>query len=272
MDSAFEKITRRIRKDSWELNARFKLIEDGDVVMACLSGGKDSYTMLDILLNMQNMIRFNIIAVNLDQNQPDFPSHILPDYLSGLKVPFHVEKRDTYSVVVEKTPAGKTMCSLCSRLRRGNLYRIANELGASKIALGHHKDDVVETLLLNLFFSGKLEAMPPKFITDDHKNVVIRPLINTREKHIQEYSDFKNFPIIPCNLCGSQPNMQRSIIKKMIADWEISYPDRVEIMFHAISNISPSHLMDANLFDFSTFSLKGPENENKAREINEIYK
>ncbi len=250
MNEAFEKVTRKIRKEAWQLNKDFGLIEEGDLVMVCLSGGKDSYTMLDVLMNMQNIIDFRLIAVNLDQKQPGFPEHVLPEYLSAANVPFKIYEKDTYSVVIEKTPEGKTMCSMCSRLRRGNLYSIAEELGATKIALGHHKDDVLETFFLNLFFSGKLEAMPPKYLTDDKKHIVIRPLSSTRERDIAQYAAFRNFPIIPCNLCGSQPNLQRNVIKKMIAEWEKQYPDRVEIMFNAISNVSPSHLFDRSLFDF----------------------
>lgn len=254
MEEAFERITRKIRKEAWQLNKDFGLVEEGDLVMVCLSGGKDSYTMLDVMMNMQKALNFKLIAVNLDQKQPGFPEHILPEYLTAEKVPFKIYEKDTYSVVIEKTPAGKTMCSMCSRLRRGNLYSIAEELGATKIALGHHKDDVLETFFLNLFFSGKLEAMPPKFITDDKKHIVIRPLANSREKDIAQYATFRNFPIIPCNLCGSQPNLQRNIVKKMITDWERQYPDRVEIMFNAISNVSPSHLFDRSLYDFMSLS------------------
>lgn len=254
MDEAFEKISRKIRKEAWQLNKDFGLVEEGDLVMVCLSGGKDSYTMLDVLMNMQRALDFRLIAVNLDQKQPGFPEHVLPEYLTATGVPFKIYEKDTYSVVIEKTPAGKTKCSMCSRLRRGNLYSIAEELGATKIALGHHKDDVLETFFLNLFFSGKLEAMPPKFITDDKKHIVIRPLASNREKDIAQYAASRNFPIIPCNLCGSQPNLQRNIVKKMIADWESQYQDRVEIMFNAISNVSPSHLFDRSLYDFISLS------------------
>lgn len=250
MEADFEKLTRKLRKESWQLNKDYGLIEEGDFVMVCLSGGKDSYTMLDILLNMQNALDFKLIAVNLDQKQPGFPEHVLPEYLSSINVPFKIYEKDTYSVVIEKTPEGKTMCSMCSRLRRGNLYSIAEELGVTKIALGHHKDDVLETFFLNLFFSGKLEAMPPKYMTDDKKHIVIRPLSGSREKDIAQYASKKSFPIIPCNLCGSQPNLQRNIVKQMIKGWESQYPDRVEIMFNAISNVSPSHLFDKELFDF----------------------
>ncbi|MBT1701680.1 tRNA 2-thiocytidine(32) synthetase TtcA [Chryseosolibacter indicus] len=267
MDQEFEKITRKIRKQAWELNNNFKLIDADDLVMVCLSGGKDSYTMLDVLLNMQKAIPFRLIAVNLDQKQPDFPEHILPEYLSSNNIPFKIYEKDTYSVVIEKTPAGKTMCSMCSRLRRGNLYSIAEELGATKIALGHHKDDVLETFFLNLFFSGKLEAMPAKFLTDDKKHIVIRPLANTREKEIMKYASYREFPIIPCNLCGSQPNLQRNIVKKMISQWEEQYPDRVEIMFNAISNVSPSHLFDPTLFDFASLQSSSME---KLKDINTV--
>jgi tRNA 2-thiocytidine biosynthesis protein TtcA len=250
MEAEFEKVTRKIRKEAWTLNKDYSLIEQGDLVMACLSGGKDSYTMLDVLMNMQNGIDFKIIAVNLDQKQPGFPEEVLPSYLSSVNVPFKIYAKDTYSVVIEKTPEGRTMCSMCSRLRRGNLYSIAEELGATKIALGHHKDDVLETFFLNLFFSGKLEAMPPKYLTDDKKHIVIRPLAGVRERDIKVYAEHRKFPIIPCNLCGSQPNLQRNVVKRMIAEWETKYPDRVEIMFNALSNVSPSHLFDKELFDF----------------------
>jgi tRNA 2-thiocytidine biosynthesis protein TtcA len=250
MKTALEKIRRKISKEAWKLNETYGLIEKDDLVMACLSGGKDSYTMLDLLLNMQKVLDFRLVAVNLDQKQPGFPEQVLPEYLSGMDVPFKIVQKDTYSVVMDKIPEGRTLCSLCSRLRRGNLYSIADELGATKIALGHHKDDVMETFFLNLFFSGKLEAMPPKYLTDDKRHIVIRPLVNSRERDIKTYADFRNFPIIPCNLCGSQPNLQRNAVKKMIAGWEEIFPDRMEIMFNALSNISPSHLMDTSMYDF----------------------
>jgi tRNA 2-thiocytidine biosynthesis protein TtcA len=254
METDFEKLTRKIRKEAWQLNKDYQLIDEHDLVMVCLSGGKDSYTMLDILLNMQKALPFKLIAVNLDQKQPGFPEHILPEYLSSNHVPYKIYEKDTYSVVIEKTPEGKTMCSMCSRLRRGNLYSIAEALGVTKIALGHHKDDALETFFLNLFFSGKLEAMPPKFITDDKKHIVIRPLTGTRERDIAAYAAHRQFPIIPCNLCGSQPNLQRNIIKKMIAEWEKQYSDRTEIMFNALSNVSPSHLFDKDLYDFAALT------------------
>lgn len=249
------KLTKSLRKTVWKADEQFGLIESGDKVMVCLSGGKDSYTMLDIILHMQ-MVRkdFEVVAVNLDQKQPDYPEHILPEYLSSLGVNYKIVEKDTYSVVVDKVPEGKTMCSLCSRLRRGNLYTIAEEIGATKIALGHHREDVLETFLMNLFFSGKLETMPPKYRTDDGKHVVIRPLAFCKEEEIAAYAIHKSFPIIPCNLCGSQPNMQRQIIKEMLNTWEVKYPNRKEIMMNALTNVSPSHLLDKQLFDFGAIS------------------
>jgi tRNA 2-thiocytidine biosynthesis protein TtcA len=259
MEADFEKLTRKLRKEVWQLNRDFGLVEERDYVMVCLSGGKDSYTMLDILLNMQRAMDFKLIAVNLDQKQPGFPEHVLPEYLRSNDVPFKIYEKDTYSVVIEKTPEGRTMCSMCSRLRRGNLYSIAEELGVTKIALGHHKDDVLETFFLNLFFSGKLEAMPAKYLTDDKKHIVIRPLASCRERDITAYASTRQFPIIPCNLCGSQPNLQRNVVKRMISEWEQTYPDRVEIMFNAISNVSPSHLFDRSLYNFASLKSLLPE-------------
>jgi tRNA 2-thiocytidine biosynthesis protein TtcA len=246
------KLVRRLRKSSWSAVKDFNMIHEGDKVMVCLSGGKDSYTMLDMLLHIQKSLNYNfeIIAVNLDQKQPGYPEEVLPNYLTNLKVPFKIVEKDTYSVVIDKTPAGKTMCSLCSRLRRGNLYTTAEELGATKIALGHHREDIIETLFLNMFFSGKLEAMPPKYKTDDGKHIVIRPLAYCKEKDIESYASLQAFPIIPCNLCGSQQNMQRQVIKKMLKDWETQYPDRTEVIFNSIKNISPSHLLDQDIYDF----------------------
>lgn len=246
------KLTRKLRKAAWNAVKDYHMIGEGDKVMVCLSGGKDSYTMLDLLLHMQKTVNFHfeIIAVNLDQKQPGFPEEVLPDYLTALGVPFRIVEKDTYSVVIDKTPEGKTMCSLCSRLRRGNLYTIAEELGATRIALGHHREDIIETLFLNMFFSGKLEAMPAKYRTDDQKHIVIRPLAYCKEQDIEAYASIRQFPIIPCNLCGSQPNMQRKIIKKMLKDWEEQYPDRTEVIFNSIKNISPSHLLDKNIYDF----------------------
>lgn len=253
-----EKLIHTLRKSFWDLNKEFELISPGDKIMVCLSGGKDSYTMLDILLHVQVVMKheIDIIAVNLDQKQPDFPEHILPDYLTTLNVNFEVVERDTYSIVTEKIQAGKTMCSLCSRLRRGILYDTASRLGVTKIALGHHREDVLETFFLNLFFSGKLEAMPAKFRTDDDRHTVIRPLAYAKEKDITAYAAQRNFPIIPCNLCGSQENMQRKIIKQMMSDWEEKYPNRKEIIYNALKNIHPTHLYDSNLFDFKNLVLQ----------------
>jgi tRNA 2-thiocytidine biosynthesis protein TtcA len=250
--SESELLQKRLRKSVWDVQEKFCIIEPGDKVMACLSGGKDSYTMLDMLLHMQRAMNnsFEIIAVNLDQKQPGFPENILPDYLTSKKVAFRILERDTYSVVTEKTPAGKTMCSLCSRLRRGILYDAAEEMGITKIALGHHREDVLETFFLNLFFSGKLEAMPAKFETDDGRNVVIRPLAFCKEEDIAAYAEEKQFPIIPCNLCGSQENMQRKVVKKMMIEWEQKYPNRKEIMLTALANVHTSHLFDVHAYDF----------------------
>jgi tRNA 2-thiocytidine biosynthesis protein TtcA len=248
----FEKIRHSLRKAVFDLQDDFELIVPGDKVMVCLSGGKDSYTMLDMLLHMKLVMKdsFEIIAVNLDQKQPDFPEHILPKYLSDLGVNYRIIEQDTYSIVKEKVPVGKTMCSLCSRLRRGILYDVASELGATKIALGHHREDILETFFLNLFFAGKLETMPAKFRTDDGRHVVIRPLAYCKEEHIAEYALHQGFPIIPCNLCGSQENMQRKVIKKMLLDWEEKYPNRKEIIFTSLKKIHPSHLFDKTKYDF----------------------
>ena len=235
----------------------FGMIADGDKVMICLSGGKDSYTMLDILLKLRERapISFELVAVNLDQKQPNFPEEILPNYLRKLNIPFHIEEQDTYSIVKRVIPEGKTTCGLCSRLRRGILYRVADELGASKIALGHHRDDILETLLLNMFYAGKLKAMPPKLRSDDGKHIVIRPLAYVPEKLIQRYADSMQFPIIPCDLCGSQPNLQRAAMKKMLQEWEKAFPGRVENLFRSLHHIVPSHLMDQTLFDFQGLTL-----------------
>jgi len=232
--------------------ADYNMIEDGDLVMVCLSGGKDSYTLLDILLNLQKHapIKFSIKAVNLDQKQPGFPAEILPQYLTNIGVDYHILQRDTYSIVKEKTAPGKTYCSLCSRLRRGNLYHYANQIGATKIALGHHREDIIETLFLNMFFTGKLKAMPPKLLSDDGKNVVIRPLAYCQEKEITRYAKLKSFPIIPCNLCDSQDNMKRQEIKQMMQQWEKQYPGRLAGIFNAICNVAPSQLADNALFNF----------------------
>ncbi|WP_281615820.1 tRNA 2-thiocytidine(32) synthetase TtcA [Flammeovirga sp. SubArs3] len=254
------KLQKRLHKNVWKAIDDYKLIEDGDKVMVCLSGGKDSYTMLDILLHIQHTKKydFEIIAVNLDQKQPGFPEHILPEYLDKLGVDYKILNKDTYSIVTEKLGEGKTMCSLCSRLRRGTLYTAAEELGVTKIALGHHRDDIIETFLLNMFFSGKLEAMPPIYKTDDQKHVVIRPLAYCKEKDIEVFSELKEFPIIPCNLCGSQPKLQRQMVKNMLKEWEKDYPDRSEVIFNSLKNTSPSHLLDRDLYDYQNFKMIEP--------------
>jgi tRNA 2-thiocytidine biosynthesis protein TtcA len=235
----------------------FGMIEDGDKVMVCLSGGKDSYAMLDILLKLRERapIDFEIVAVNLDQKQPEFPAEILPNYLKALGVQYHIENQDTYSIVKRVIPEGKTTCGLCSRLRRGILYRVADEVGATKIALGHHRDDILETLLLNMFFAGKLKAMPPKLRSDDGKHLVIRPLAYVPEKLLERYAVDMNFPIIPCNLCGSQPNLQRGAMKEMLREWEKKHPGRVENLFRSMHHIVPSHLMDGEAFDFKKLEI-----------------
>lgn len=248
----FNKLQKRLRRNVGNAIADFNMIEDGDKVMVCLSGGKDSYTLLDILLNLRlnAPIHFDIVAVNLDQKQPGFPEHILPQYLESIGVDYKIVEENTYGIVKEKIPEGKTTCSLCSRLRRGILYRTATELGATKIALGHHRDDMLETLFLNMFYGGKMKSMPPKLISDDGKQIVIRPLAYCKEKDIEKYAEAKQFPIIPCNLCGSQPNLQRQVVKEMLQKWDRQYPGRIETMFSALQNIVPSHLCDPNLFDF----------------------
>lgn len=249
----FNKLQKRLRRNVGQAIADFNMIEDGDKIMVCLSGGKDSYTLLSILMNLQKSapIQFSLIAVNLDQKQPGFPEHILPEYLEQLGVEYKIVEENTYGIVKEIIPEGKTTCSLCSRLRRGILYRTATEVGATKIALGHHRDDILETLFLNMFYGGKLKGMPPKLMSDDGKHIVIRPLAYAREKDIESFAQAKNFPIIPCNLCGSQPNLQRQVIKEMLRDWDKRYPGRIETMFRATQNIVPSHLCDTQLFDFA---------------------
>lgn len=248
------KLHKRLRREVGKAIADFNMIEEGDLVMVCLSGGKDSYTLLDILLNLKlnAPVNFEIVAVNLDQKQPGFPEEVLPTYLQQLGVEYKIVEENTYGIVKEKIPEGKTTCSLCSRLRRGILYRTATELGATKIALGHHRDDMLETLFLNMFYGGKMKSMPPKLISDDGKQIVIRPLAYCREKDIARYAETKQFPIIPCNLCGSQPNLQRQVIKEMLQQWDRQYPGRIETMFSALQNIVPSHLCDAKLFDFKS--------------------
>ena len=235
----------------------FGMIEDGDKVMVCVSGGKDSYAMLDILMKLRERapIDFEIVAVNLDQKQPNFPAETLPNYLKDLGIPFHIEEQDTYSIVKRVIPEGKTTCGLCSRLRRGILYRVADELGATKIALGHHRDDILETLMLNMFYAGKLKGMPPKLRSDDGKHIVIRPLAYVPEKLLERYAADMNFPIIPCDLCGSQPNLQRQVMKEMLRDWEKKHPGRVENLFRSMHHIVPSHLMDGEAFDFKNLEI-----------------
>ena len=252
------KVRKRLRRLVGQAIADYNMIEEGDRVMVCLSGGKDSYTMLDILLQLQRSapIEFEIIAVNLDQKQPDFPEEILPEYLESMGVAYYVLERDTYSVVRSVIPEGKTTCGLCSRLRRGTLYGFAESIGAHKIALGHHRDDIVETLFLNMFFGGKLKAMPPKLLSDDRKNVVIRPLAYCKETDIEAYASYEAYPIIPCNLCGSQENLQRAEVKRMLRDWERQYPGRTETIFKSIRNVAPSQLADRELFDFETLSVE----------------
>ncbi len=248
------KLHKRLRRYTGDAIVDYNMIEDGDRIMVCLSGGKDSFTMLDILMSLQKSapVSFSLVAVNLDQKQPGFPGHILPEYLESLGVEYKIVEEDTYSIVQDKIPEGKTTCSLCSRLRRGILYRTAKELGATKIALGHHRDDILETLMLNMFYGGKLKGMPPKLVSDNGEHVVIRPLAYCREKDIIKYSEQKDFPIIPCNLCGSQPNLQRQNIKQMLNAWDKQFPGRIETMFRAMQNVVPSHLADLNLFDFKS--------------------
>ncbi len=247
------KLTKGLRKNFWEAQESYQLIESGDKIMVCLSGGKDSYTMLDLLLHAQ-LVRgydFEILVVNLDQKQPGFPEEILPKYLETLGVPFEILERDTYSIVVDKVPEGKTMCSLCSRLRRGTLYDYARKNGFNKLALGHHREDVLETFMMNLFFNGKLETMPAKYRTDDGSLEVIRPMVNCKEEDIARFSEYKKFPIIPCNLCGSQEGLQRQLIKEMMIKWEEKYADRKEIMLTALKNVHASHLLDPKFLDIT---------------------
>lgn len=253
----FNKLQKRLRRLTGSAITDYNMIEEGDRVMVCLSGGKDSYTMLDILLALQKVapIAFELVAVNMDQKQPGFPEQVLPEYLSKLGIEFHIIEKDTYSVVKSVVPEGKTTCGLCSRLRRGTLYGFAEDIGATKIALGHHKDDIVETLFLNLFHAGRLKAMPPKLRSDDGRNVLIRPLAYCREVDIVAYAAEKNFPIIPCNLCGSQENLQRKVIKEMLHNWDEQHPGRVENIFSALQRVSPSQLADRDLFNFLDLAI-----------------
>lgn len=253
MSSTFNKLQAGLRGSVGKAIADYQMIADGDHVMVCLSGGKDSYTLLDVLLSLQRSapVSFEITAVNLDQKQPGFPADVLPRYLENLGVRYRIIEQNTYAVVKRVIPSGKTMCGLCSRLRRGALYRFAAENGISKIALGHHRDDIVETLFLNMFFGGKLKAMPPKLLSEDRRHVVIRPLCYVPERQISRYASARGFPIIPCTLCGSQPNLQRTVVKNMLRDWELKFPGRIEAIFSSIRNVSGSHLADPALFDFA---------------------
>jgi len=252
----FNKLQKRLRREMGQAIADYNMVEEGDRIMVCLSGGKDSYTMLDILMNLRNSapINFELLAVNLDQKQPGFPEHILPEYLQSIDVPYHVIEQDTYSVVNRVVPEGKTTCGLCSRMRRGALYAYAEEHGFNKIALGHHRDDIVETFFLNMFHGGQLKAMPAKLKSDNAKHIVIRPLSYSREKDIAEFSGLKGYPIIPCNLCGSQENLQRVQMKNMLNQWDKNFPGRVETIFNSLKNIKPSQLLDRQMFDFENLT------------------
>src|SRR6478735_4096118 len=256
-----DKLAKRLRHQVGDAIADFNMIEEGDKVMVCLSGGKDSHALLDVLLSLQEKapIRFELIAVNLDQKQPGFPGHVLPEYLKSRGVPFHIEEQDTYSTVKRVIPIGKTMCSLCSRLRRGVLYRVAGELGATKIALGHHRDDVLATFFLNLFHAGTLKAMPAKLLSDDGKHVVIRPLAYVAEDDLAAYAEAKAFPIIPCTLCGSQQNLQRKVVGRMLKSWEKTEPGRIQSILRAMTDVRPSHLLDRKLFDFGELKAAPPQ-------------
>ncbi len=264
--NTFVRLKSRLLKKVGQAIADYSMIAHGDTVLVCLSGGKDSFTMLSMLLALRERapLDFRIIAMNVDQKQPGFPAEVLPDYFKSIGVEFHIAKQDTYSTVKLKVPEGKTACSLCSRLRRGIIYRTAKELGANKIALGHHRDDIVNTLFLNMFFGGQLKAMPPKLVTDDDKHIVIRPLTYCTEKEIEKFAKAMNFPIIPCNLCGSQENLQRRHIKEMLLQWEREYPGRTDIIFRAIQQVTPSHLADQSLFDFKALILDNNPTENDA--------
>ena len=258
------KLAKRLRRQVGEAIADFNMIEANDRVMVCLSGGKDSYALLDVLLGLKEKspVPFTLIAFNLDQKHPGYPEHILPDYLTDLGIPFRIEQQDTYSTVKRVIPEGKTMCSLCSRLRRGVIYRVAEELGATKIALGHHRDDIVQTFFLNAFFGSRLKSMPPKLVSDNGKHIVIRPLAYVEEGDLEAYAAWKNFPIIPCDLCGSQDNLQRQQVKQMLHEWERKFPGRVENIFRALGNVSPSHLLDRKLFDFAGLAANGESDPN----------
>ena len=265
------KLEKRLCREVGRAIVDYNMIGEGDRVMVCLSGGKDSYGLLDILLKMQARapVRFELIAVNLDQKQPGFPEHVLPQYLKALGVPFHIENQDTYSIVKDKIPEGKTMCSLCSRLRRGILYRVADELGATRIALGHHRDDMLQTFFLNMFFGGKLKGMPPKLVSDDGRHMVIRPLAYVAEKDLARWAEVRQFPIIPCTLCGSQENLQRKQVAAMLREWEKKHPGRVQNMAHALQNVVASHLMDAAHYDFRSLEATGVPSEDGDKAFDE---
>lgn len=271
--NSFNKLRSRIERETGKAIGDYKMIADGDVIMVCLSGGKDSYTMLSVLQALQKRapVNFKLIAMNLDQKQPGFPAEILPEYLESIGVDYHIITQDTYSIVKEKIPEGKTTCSLCSRLRRGIIYKTAKQLGANKIALGHHRDDIIETLFLNMFFGGKLKAMPPKLLTDDSAHVLIRPLAYCAERDIERFATQMEYPIIPCNLCGSQENLQRQNIKSMLAEWEQNYPGRNTNIFHAIQNIVPSQLADTKLFDFEDLKTATTDTEETLFEFTANY-
>jgi tRNA 2-thiocytidine biosynthesis protein TtcA len=259
--AAFEanKLSTRLHRLVGQAIADFRMIEDGDKVMVCVSGGKDSYALLDILIELRRRapVRFDLVAVNLDQKQPGFPADVLPAYLAQCGVPFHIENQDTYTTVKRLVPEGKTMCSLCSRLRRGILYRVASELGATKVALGHHRDDMVQTLFMNMFFGGRMKGMPPKLVSDDGRHIVIRPLAYVAEADLERWAAWRRYPIIPCTLCGSQENLQRVQTRQMLRDWEKRYPGRIDNLFNAMGKLTPSHLMDRSLYPFETLKADG---------------
>ncbi len=265
------KLSKRLHRQVGQAIGDFNMIEAGDKVMVCLSGGKDSYALLDILIELRRRapVRFDLVAVNLDQKQPGFPEHVLPEYLKSRDIPFHIEGQDTYSIVKRLVPEGQTMCSLCSRLRRGILYRVAGELGATKIALGHHRDDMLQTLFMNMFFGSRLKGMPPKLVSDDGKNIVIRPLAYVAETDLERWAAHRQFPIIPCSLCGNQENLQRVQMKKMLREWERQFPGRLDNIFTAMGNIVPSHMMDKKLYPFTTLKTTGVVNPEGDRAFDE---